>query len=52
MVGPGDEGEGEADDADDVDPFDDDEAQGDVPEFVFPWTGEEKHEEEPVHPLL
>jgi len=52
LGGPGFEGEGEADDADDVDPFDDDEAEGNVPEFVFPWAGEEEHEEEPVHPLF
>jgi len=52
LGGPGFEGEDEADYADDVDPFDDDEAEGDVPEFVFPGAGEEEHEEEPVHPLF
>jgi hypothetical protein len=52
LRGPGFEDEGEADDADDVDPFDDDETEGDVPELVFPGAGEEEHEEEPVHPLF
>ena len=36
----------------DIGPFDDDQACGDIPQFVFPRAREEDHEEEPVHPLL
>ena len=39
-------------DSDDVDKFDDDEAERDVPQFMFPRTWEYEHQEEPVQPLL
>ncbi len=52
LGGPGNEGEGKANDADNVDEFDDDQAQGNVPDFVFPGAWKQEHKEEPVHPLL
>ena len=39
-------------DTNDIRPLDDDQPNGDIPQFMFPWTRKEHHEENPVHPLL
>ena len=44
--------EQDAADSDGIGPLDDDQAGWNVPQFVLPWTREEDHEEEPVHPLF
>ena len=35
-----------------IDPFYDDEAEWDIPCFMFPWSREKQHEENPVKPLF
>ena len=44
--------EHDATDTHHVGPFDDDQTCRNVPQFVFPWAGEQEHEEEPVQPLF
>ena len=51
-VGEGDLQQQHAADAHHIGPFDDDQTGRDVPQFVFPRTGEEYHEENPMEPLL
>ena len=51
-VGPLDLHDQDATDAYHIGPFDDNESCRNVPQLVFPRTGEEQHEENPVHPLL